>query len=149
MSDFVNGLPTASIRFIDSIISRHIGIDPPECSKLQTCGVYVVVEHNGDVYACDFFVEPQWKLGNIREDRLLDMLNSDKQRKFGRAKSTLPGVCRRCKWLKNCYGGCVKDRIRDPRDKNLNHFCLSFKMLHEHADGRLRKLAEKWRKQQL
>ncbi len=148
MSDFVSGLPTTSIRFIDSIISRHMGIDPPECSQLKTCGVYVVVEHNGDVYACDFFVEPQWKLGNIREDRLLDMLNSDKQRKFGRAKSTLPGVCRRCKWLKNCYGGCVKDRIRDPRDENLNHFCLSFKMFYEYADGPLRKLAEKWRKQQ-
>lgn len=149
MSDFVNGAPTTSIRFIDSIISNYMGMNPLECSQLQTCGVYVVVEHNGDVYPCDFFVEPRWKLGNIKKDRLLDMLNSDKQRKFGRAKSNLPKVCRRCKWLKHCYGGCVKDRIRDPRDKNLNHFCRSFKMFFEHADGRLCNLAKNWQKQKI
>ncbi len=149
VSDFVNGLPTTSIRFIDSIISRHMDLNSPECSQLKTCGVYVVVEHNGDVYACDFFVEPRWKLGNIKEDSLLDMLNSDKQQKFGRKKSSLPGICRRCKWLKACYGGCVKDRIRDPRDKGLNHFCQSFKMFYKHADGRLRNLTENWQKQRI
>ena len=145
ISDFRNGGPTTSIRFFDSVFYRYVDMQPPECTLLKECGDYLVVEHNGDVFACDFFVEPQWKLGNIMEGKLLTMLNSKKQREFGRNKTKLDYSCRKCEWLRHCRGGCVKDRIRDPRDNKLNHFCKAFKMFFEHADSRLRKLAEDWK----
>jgi uncharacterized protein len=63
-------------------------------------------------------------------------------------KAQLPEECTRCDWLRYCYGGCIKDRIRDPRDKNLNHFCQSYKMVFEHADPDLKKLATDWKLQQ-
>ena len=108
----------------------------------------LVVEHDGSIYACDFFVEPAWKLGDLRNDRLIDMLNSAKQREFGLMKSHLSDCCAQCDWLKYCFGGCIKDRLRDPRDKNMNHFCRSLKMFFEHADTHLQRLAEEWKRQQ-
>lgn len=148
MADFKNGLPTTSIRFFESIFFYYVGLQPPDCNLHKECGIYVVVEHNGDVYSCDFFVEPVWKLGNIKKDKISDMLNSRKQKKFGRAKSDLPKTCRKCEWLLLCRGGCVKDRIRDPRDKNLNHFCRSYKSFFSYADRHMKELAEQWKERQ-
>jgi uncharacterized protein len=125
-----------------------VDLPPPTCTLLKECGVYVVVEHNGDVYSCDFFVEPEWKLGNIMEKKIVDMLNSQKQRTFGRMKSRYPDVCMECEWLRYCRGGCTKDRIRDPRDKGWNHFCRAYKMFFEHADPTLKALAENWKAEQ-
>jgi uncharacterized protein len=148
-ADFVDGKPTTSIRFFDSVFSTYVGFESPECTLLKECGIYVVVEHNGDVYACDFFVEPYWKLGSIMDEKLIDLLNSDKQMEFGRMKAELPALCESCKWLIHCRGGCTKDRTRDPRDKKLNHFCESYKMFFEHADDFLKKLAESWKEEQV
>ena len=147
-ADFDEEKPTTSVRFFESVFSTYVGLESPECTLLEECGIYVVVEHNGDVYACDFFVEPDWKLGSIKDGKLIDMLNSDKQMEFGRMKAELPALCESCKWLIHCRGGCTKDRIRDPRDKKLNHFCESYKMFFEHADTSLRKLAESWKEEQ-
>lgn len=146
--DFAGGRPTTSVRLFDSVFYAYVGQEPPECTLLKRCGVYVVVEHNGDVYSCDFFVEPRWKLGNIKEKRLVDMLNSQRQREFGMKKSVLPGPCRECGWLVNCRGGCPKDRLRDSRDQGLSHFCESYKMLFAHADAQLKALAEDWKRGQ-
>lgn len=106
------------------------------------------MEHNGDVYSCDFFVEPEWKLGNLYDDDIMIMLNSELQNRFGELKSDLPAECVNCEWLKPCYGGCTKDRIRDPRDKGLSHFCESYKMFFNHADKRLKKMAVDWKQNQ-
>jgi uncharacterized protein len=144
-SDFEKNTPATFIRFFDSVFYSYVGLEPPECTLLKACGVYVVIEHNGDVYSCDFFVEPDWKLGNIMQDKLIYMLNSDRQREFGQLKTSLPESCKKCAWLKYCRGGCMKDRIRDPQDKNLNHFCESFKMFFKHADARFHSLAEEWK----
>lgn len=149
LADFVNNKPATSIRFFDSVFFQYVDMEPPECTLLPACGIYVVVEHNGDVYSCDFFVEPEWKLGNIMEGNLAEMLNSDRQYEFGQMKCTLPTVCKNCKWLRYCQGGCTKDRIRDPRDNGFNHFCESFKMFFEYADPCLRNLAEEWKRQQI
>jgi uncharacterized protein len=143
-ADFDGAVATTSIRFFDSVLHKYVGLSAPECTLMETCGVYVVVEHNGDVYACDFFVEPEWKLGSIRDGRLVDMLSSPLQSKFGLWKQDLPEKCRQCKWLGSCRGGCTKDRTRDPRDNNLNHFCKSYMMFFEHADAQLRTLASDW-----
>jgi uncharacterized protein len=144
--DFEDGTPTTSVRFFDSVFFRYVGLTPPDCTLLPECGNYVVVEHNGDVYSCDFFVEPAWKLGNVLTGRLDHMLNSALQRSFGGRKAALHKKCRSCRWLAACRGGCPKDRLRDPRDGGLDHFCRAHEMFFEHADGRLRELAEEWKK---
>ena len=143
-ADFDGPVATTSIRFFDSVMHKYVGLNAPDCTLLQTCGVYVVVEHNGDIYACDFFVQPEWKLGNLLEGSIVEMLNSPLQSKFGSWKAELPEKCLQCQWLRPCRGGCTKDRVRDPRDNNLNHFCQSYMMFFEHADGRFKELARDW-----
>jgi len=145
LADFSGGIPATSIRFFDSIFYRYVDMLPPECTLLEECGVYVVVEHNGDVYSCDFFVEPDWKLGNIHQDRLIDLLNSPRQQKFGSLKSDLPQECKNCRWLGMCRGGCVKDRLRDPRDNKLNHFCRAYQMFFDYADVHFKRIAREWK----
>lgn len=148
-ADIRDGVATTSVRFFDSVFHVYVGLTPPDCTLLDECGVYVVVEHNGDVYSCDFFVKPEWKLGNVLEGNLYSMLNSEKQFIFGALKASLPDVCKSCKWLKYCKGGCTKDRIRVAEDRGVSHFCKSYKMFFEHAHDRLVMLAEKWKRQQI
>ncbi len=146
LADFQDGRPTTSIRFFDSVFYGYVDRDPPECDLRAECGNYVVIEHNGDVYACDFFVEEGWKLGNVMEGKLIHMLNSARQNEFGRIKADLAEACPACEWLRICRGGCTKDRLRDPRDRGHNHFCQAYKTFFAHADARMRKLAADWKK---
>jgi uncharacterized protein len=137
LSDFVDGEQTTSIRFFDSILHSYVG-----------CGNYLVVEHNGDVYSCDFFVEPRWRLGNIKEGRLLDMLNSERQDAFGAMKHRLPDECSVCEWLQHCRGGCTKERMGGLNHDGLNYLCDAYKMFFRHADARLTELASSWKARQ-
>ncbi len=148
LGDFDGMVATTSIRFFDSLFHLYIDSTPPECTLFKECGIYVVIEHNGDVYSCDFFVDPEWMLGNIMENRLIDMLNSSLQKKFGHLKAALPPECQKCSWLHLCRGGCTKDRLHNPSDKALNHFCRSYKIFFEHADRRFRDLASAWKQRQ-
>jgi len=147
-ADFVDGVPSTSIRHFESVFHSYVGMEAPECTMMKECGPYVVVEHNGNVYSCDFFVEPKWKLGNIMHDRIINMLNMKTQQTFGAAKAVLPRECRQCSWLRNCYGGCTKDRIKDPEDHRKPRFCTSYKMFFKHADPTLKQMAEQWKEQQ-
>ena len=141
---FRDGVPQISVRWFDSVFATYVGAEVPECTLLEECGAYVVVEHNGDVYSCDFFVEPRWGLGNVLDGSLLDFLNCPTQAAFGRMKSKLPQECRTCRWLPHCHGGCTKDRLADPRDCGSSHFCKSYQMFFEHANTDLRALARRW-----
>jgi len=143
-ADFVNGQPGISVRFFEDLFYRYVGREPPACHLQAECGTYLTVEHNGDVYSCDFFVEPDWYLGNIRTDRLLDLLNSARQQYFGKRKARLPHQCQTCQWRSYCYGGCPKDRWRDPRDQGLNHFCQAYQLFFSHAHGLFQDLAARW-----
>ena len=80
------------------------------------------------------------------EGKLIHMLNSARQNEFGRMKADLHDACKACEWLSNCRGGCTKDRLRDPRDRGLNHFCRASKMFFPHAEARMKKLAKEWKK---
>ncbi|HEX7585279.1 MAG TPA: SPASM domain-containing protein, partial [Prolixibacteraceae bacterium] len=100
------------------------------------------------VYSCDFFVEQKWRLGNIMHDRIINMLNSKTQQTFGVAKAVLPRECCQCSWLRNCYDGCTKDRIKDPSDHHKPRFCTTNKMFFKHADPALKQLAEQWKERQ-
>jgi len=145
-ADFCNGIPTTSIRFFDSAILSYMNAPPEECTFFEECDSYMVIEHNGDVYPCDFFVEHSHKLGNVHSNNLLEILHSDKQKKFGRSKKSLPAKCLKCPWLKQCNGGCLKDRVRDLRDRGMNHFCEATKMFYQYAHVDLKKLAEHFAK---
>jgi uncharacterized protein len=148
LADFQNDRPTTSIRYFESLFFTYVNQQPPECTLLNECGSYLVIEHNGDVFACDFFVEPEWHLGNVMRDRLTDLLNGQKQNHFGSLKASLPDVCLVCPWLQRCRGGCTKDRLRDPRDNGLNHFCRAYQQFFAHADAEFKRLAAWWRRDQ-
>ena len=147
-ADFKSGRPTTSVRYFDSIFHTYVNVPPPECTLLPECGNYVVVEYNGDVFSCDFFVEEEWKLGNVLNGSLLEMLNSQRQKEFGLLKARMPEECYPCQWKSHCYGGCTKDRLRDPADQGSNHFCRSFIRFFEHSDKELKRLAEEWKREQ-
>jgi len=145
LSDFKDDVPTTSIRFFDSVFYHYVELPPPECTLFDECGIYVAVEHNGDVYSCDFFVEPEWKLGNIRHDLLIELLNSPKQVAFGKMKSNLAAECKKCEWLHYCRGGCTKDRILKSKGKKLDYLCSAYKIFFEHAHPHLQVIADKWK----
>lgn len=148
ISDFKNGEPTTSVRHFESVFHSYVGLESPECTMMKECGPYVVIEHNWNVYSCDFFVEPRHRLGNIRQSKITDMLNSKKQDEFGKVKALLPRKCKFCPWYTKCFGGCTKDRIKDPNDQRQPRFCLAYQMFFEHADVKMRQLAELWQQKQ-
>jgi uncharacterized protein len=106
------------------------------CTDCRVCGNGLVLEHNGDIYSCDHFVNTHHKLGNIKKDTYTGLLNSRFQKKFGQEKfSGLPSYCRKCEYLKYCYGGCSKDRlIGTPEgEPGLNYLCGGYKVFYSHA----------------
>jgi len=149
MADFKDGTPTTSIRYFESVFFHYVDMRPPECTFMPECGNYLVVEHNGDVFSCDFFVEERWRLGNVMEEQLSGILNSNRQQEFGEWKADLVADCHACDWLRYCRGGCTKDRLCHPREKKLNHLCQAYKMFFHHADERLKALATEWKQKQV
>ena len=145
-ADFRDGEPTTFIRSFDSLFFLYVDREPPDCILLPECGTYLVVEHDGGVYACDFFVEERWKLGSVLDGRLVHMLNSARQKSFGAAKAALADACTACEWKALCRGGCPKDRLRDPRDRGLSHFCAGYKKFFAHADPVFKALAAEWKR---
>jgi uncharacterized protein len=112
------------------------GLEHSLCILRETCGDIPVVEHTGDVYSCDHFVNERHRIGNLRESRLSDLLVSPEQRAFGLAKrDTLPRQCRKCDVLDQCHGGCPKDRFVRTEDgeAGLNCLCPAFKRFYRHA----------------
>lgn len=148
LADFSNGIPTTSIRFFESLLFQYAGFAPTECTQSKTCGNYLVIEHNGDVYPCDFYVEPEWRLGNLLETPLPRLMNSEKQSEFGKLKSKVPAECLTCSWQQLCQGGCTKDRFRDPTHPNHNHFCAAYKEFFTYSNQRFEKLSSDWKRKQ-
>lgn len=100
----------ASIRQFDAIMQHSIGGPPAICALASSCRQYFVVEHNGDVYPCDFFVEPELRLGNVATHRFGEMWMSETFRSFGRRKREVPTECRSCRFFSYCKGDCPKHR---------------------------------------
>ncbi len=121
--------------------ARRFGMNvmPGICSMCHQCGHAAVMEKNGDVYSCDHFVFPQYKLGNIRQQTLTEMLYGKQQTDFGRQKSEhLSQKCRQCQWLFLCHGGCPKDRLPD----GTNYLCRSYQMFFSHTAEWMKRKAE-------
>jgi uncharacterized protein len=114
------------------------------CIFSPTCGNALALEHNGDVYSCDHYVEPDYRLGNIKDTHLLELVTSDKQRKFGQDKlESLPKYCRDCEVLFACYGECPRNRfILTPNgEPGLNYLCAGYKQFFKHIDAPMRTMA--------
>jgi len=143
-----HGAPTTSVRHFDSWFAIYVNMPAVECTLQKECGTYVLVEHNGNIYGCDFFVDQAGYLGNICQgSTLYGALNSKGQTAFGKMKCMLPAKCKACEWLHLCHGGCLKDRIKDPQDKGHFRFCEAYKMLFRHADPFFKELAAEWKLQ--
>ena len=120
------------------------------CIFRKTCGDVPVIEHNGDFFSCDHFVNKEHRLGNIKETSLVDLLESPAQRDFGQAKwDTLPRYCRTCEVLDMCHGGCPKDRIlRTPDgEAGLNFLCAGYKLFFNHCRPFVAQLSALWQRQ--
>jgi uncharacterized protein len=114
------------------------------CIFSPTCGTALALEHNGDLYSCDHFVEPGYKLGNIRKTPLGVLVSSERQRKFGQEKLTrLPRHCRECRFLFACYGECPRNRFTTAPDgePRLNYLCSGYRLFFEHIDGPMKTMA--------
>lgn len=120
----------------DAALARWCGVQPGTCAFGETCGGNAVIEHNGDVYACDHFVYPRYRLGNIRTDSIREMMSSATQLRFGIDKrNTLPGKCRRCEWLFACTGECPKHRFNrtESGETGLNALCDGYQLFFRHV----------------
>jgi uncharacterized protein len=133
------------VSHFDAALASWSGVPPALCIFAETCGDAVALEHNGDVYSCDHFVEPEHLLGNITETHLVELLASKPQRAFGMAKrDTLPGTCRRCPVRFACQGECPKNRFMTTHDgeEGLNYLCAGYLAFFTHVDGPMRIMAD-------
>lgn len=124
------------VQIFDATLANWIGEQPGVCSMARTCGHAGVMEYNGDVYSCDHFVFPEYKLGNIRTHTLIEMMFSERQQKFGNDKFVkLPSQCRNCKYLFACNGECPKNRFAITADgePGLNYLCAGYHRYFEHV----------------
>lgn len=124
------------IQLFDATLANWAGVPPGVCSMSGECGHAAVMEFNGDVYSCDHFVYPEYRLGNIRQQTLTGLMYSDRQRNFGKLKTgTLTRQCRECRFLFACHGECPKNRfVRDVYgNPGHNYLCAGYRKFFEHV----------------
>lgn len=132
------------VRFFDNLAEAVAGQKPGSCTMHETCDSYVVVEYNGDVYPCDFFVEKDWRLGNITIDSFPEIARRQKRYSFAVKKTLAHPDCQVCQYQAICHGGCPKTRHGvHRRFEDLDYFCQAYKMMFDKAVGPLRKEVEK------
>lgn len=139
-----NDVGQVFIQLFDSSLGSWVGQGASLCIHRETCGDALALEHNGDLYSCDHFVEPDYFLGNIKEEHMLTMVASDQQRKFGDDKrDTLPRYCLDCEVRFACHGGCPRNRfIQTPDGEDgLNYLCAGYKAFFTHIDRPMRLMA--------
>jgi uncharacterized protein len=138
------------IQIFEEAARTAFGQEHSLCIFRKICGDVPVVEHNGDFYSCDHFVDPEHRLGNIQDTHLVDLLESPTQIAFGQAKwDRLPRCCRTCEVLEMCNGGCPKNRILDTPDgeAGLNYLCAGYKRFFTHCLPFVSEIAALWQRQ--
>ncbi|NPV81214.1 MAG: anaerobic sulfatase maturase [Firmicutes bacterium] len=136
------------VQIFEVALGIWLGLGSTLCVHAETCGRALVLEHNGDLFSCDHFVYPQYKLGNILKTPLRRLVNSDRQAAFGLAKKkALPRCCLECAVRFACNGGCLKDRFAQSEDgsEGLNYLCAGYKLFFNHIAPRMRDLAREIR----
>jgi uncharacterized protein len=140
----VRDVGTVFVQLFDAALASWCGLPSTLCIFRETCGDALALEHNGDLYSCDHFVEPDHLLGNIATTTLVELVASPKQQAFGRAKAdTLPGYCRSCEVRFACHGECPRNRFTRTPDgeSGLNYLCAGYKSFFTHIDGSMRLMA--------
>lgn len=131
-----NDVGTYFIQLFDATLCNWMGVAPGICTLGKSCGHAAVMEFNGDVYSCDHFVFPEYKLGNIHNQTLVEMLYGKEQQAFGRMKlDSLPGQCKKCRYLFACNGECPKNRFArtSSGEPGLNYLCKGFYRFFSHV----------------
>jgi uncharacterized protein len=132
-----------SVRFIDDALHAIIYNRASTCVHSERCAAAYVLEWNGDLYACDHFVYKEWRIGNIMETPLSDLVTSGRVEEFASMKTDLPAACRGCEYLSMCWSGCPKHHRPIGTDpQRYNHFCEGYKMFFREAMPELRRIAE-------
>ncbi|MEF2074582.1 anaerobic sulfatase maturase [Consotaella aegiceratis] len=136
------------VQFFEVQLGLWLGQPARLCWYAETCGNALVIEHNGDLYACDHYVYPQFRLGNVMDTPAAILANSAEQKRFGEAKrETLPRQCRECEYRFACHGACPKQRFLKTSDgePGLSYYCRSHLRFFRHAAPKLRAMAELYR----
>ena len=126
---------TVYVQMFDVTLGAHLDVYSL-CIHSPTCGNALALEHNGDLYSCDHFVEPEHLLGNIHTETMVELVSSPKQREFGRSKlESLPRYCRECDVRFACHGGCPEGSVPEHADgePGLNYLCPSYKHFFSHT----------------
>lgn len=137
---------TVFVQAFDAALASWMHRPASVCIFAETCGNALALEHNGDLYSCDHFVEPEHLLGNITETHMVELVSSPKQQVFGDAKrDTLPAYCRECAVRFACHGECPKNRftLTPDGDPGLNYLCAGYKAFLHHIDPVMRLMAER------
>jgi uncharacterized protein len=136
------GVTKLSVRLFDSLLNVTCGLPPSECTFARQCADYIVIEHNGDVFCCDFYVGDPTRLGNIMDTPIEQLAGSAVKREFARCKADINNKCLVCRYLDVCRGGCPKDRaVLTGSHKAPSYFCEGYKMFFAHALVRLQAIA--------
>jgi len=133
------------VQLFDAALGVWYGQPASICTFSETCGTALALEHTGDLYACDHYVEPRYRLGNIQEETIINLIGSEEQASFGRNKyETLPSFCRKCDVRFICNGGCPKNRIRRTPDgeEGLNFLCEGYKAFFTHINEPMRLMVQ-------
>ena len=133
------------VNIFDAALARWCGEMPGTCAYAETCGGNSIIEHNGDVYSCDHFVYPEYRLGNVLDGDLREMMTSAAQTKFGIGKrNALPVKCIRCDWRFACSGECPKHRFNrtESGETGLNALCEGYRMFYSHVAPYMEKMKE-------
>jgi len=137
------GTEKLNIRDFDSIVTFYVLGKHTICTYSKQCAGFLVIEHSGDAFCCEFFVEPKWRLGNILETPIEKLAADSKKRAFARAKQNLSNKCLICKYLDICRGGCMKDRVRlnDSHRSRQSYFCEGYKQFFDYTLPRFTQIA--------
>lgn len=143
-----DGYPEFYVRLFDEMLIAFVEYHSPSCYFAPKCAANLVVEHDGSIYPCDFFVDPEWKLGNINNDTFENMSKSELLDKFINRKMILDDRCDGCQWKSLCRGDCPKYRLSlDGNDINSAYFCEGYKAFFEHAVPKLMQIKKRLHKE--
>lgn len=136
------------VQLFDNALAAWAGETPSLCVMQKTCGSGLVIEQNGDIYSCDHYVYPHYRLGNLQETPLGKLAWSKQQQKFGQQKANVSSLCQQCEYRFACHGGCPKHRIQRVGSHWHNHLCDGYRKIFAHLDPYMRFMARQLHHQQ-
>ena len=142
-----HGNPDISVRFFDNILARYLGEEPELCILRARCPTTLIIEPNGEVYPCDFYISDDYTVGNVGMDGLDTILQNATYQRFLHQKAILPRACQTCEWLAICHGGCPRNRAEQRWTEtetgvDVDYFCGSYQQVYRYGHERMANLAQ-------